>query len=57
MKKTRLFIIIVLILFILVLPYRLAAAMAGPDHVFIGFLLNPIDGATYLAKMRIGWSG
>jgi len=31
--------------------------MAGPDHVFIGFLLNPIDGATYLAKMRIGWSG
>jgi hypothetical protein len=39
------------------LPYAWAAAVAGPDRVFAGFLLNPLDGATYLAKIRQGWQG
>lgn len=39
------------------LPYLLAALLAGKDWVFSGFLLNPMDGATYLAKMRQGYDG
>jgi hypothetical protein len=39
------------------LPYLWANAAAGSGHVFAGFLLNPLDGATYLAKMRQGWEG
>lgn len=41
----------------LTLPYLLAAGLSGKDHVFIGFLVNPIDSITYLAKMYQGWEG
>ena len=37
------------------MPYALA--YAATDLVFIGALINPVDGATYLAKMRQGWDG
>ena len=30
---------------------------AGTDSIFGGFLLNPIDGNSYLAKMYQGWQG
>lgn len=33
----------------------LAWKMGGVDHVFGGFLFNPIDSYSYLAKMRLGW--
>lgn len=39
------------------LPYLLAASLAGPGSEFSGFLLNPLDGFSYLAKMRQGMSG
>ena len=39
------------------LPYLWAAVAAGSRHVFAGFLLNPLDGLTYMAKMRQGWQG
>ena len=39
------------------LPYLLAWRAAGSEYVFDGFLLNPIDGNTYLAKMLQGWQG
>ena len=39
------------------LPYLMAARAGGADFVFGGFLLNPLDGNTYLAKMRLGWQG
>jgi len=39
------------------LPYVFAFVTAGKEYVFGGFLLNPIDGNTYLAKMYQGWSG
>ena len=39
------------------LPYILAARTAPADTVFTGFLINPIDGFTYLAKMRQGAAG
>jgi hypothetical protein len=38
-------------------PY-LVAYLATPDGLFyLGFLSNPEDGHTYLAKMRQGWQG
>jgi hypothetical protein len=39
------------------LPYLNAHFAAGDKLVFGGFLLNPIDGSTYLAKMYQGWAG
>jgi len=45
------------VLALTVLPYCIAALAAGPDFVFGGFLLNPLDGNSYLAKMRQGWEG
>ena len=49
---------VVLVLLLLIsLPYLSALLAAGPDAVFGGFLLNPADGNSYLAKMMQGWSG
>lgn len=49
-----------LLIFILVtqsIPFG-AALMRGADGlVFGGFVLNPIDGNSYLAKMQLGWMG
>lgn len=39
------------------LPYLVAWQNSGVDHHFGGFLLNPIDGNSYLAKMYQGWQG
>jgi len=40
------------------LPFAICAlAASAADVVFSGFLLNPVDGFTYLAKMRMGWEG
>jgi len=58
-RNERLVIGCVVLVFILMitLPY-LYAAQAGDDaYVFGGFLLNPIDGNSYLAKMYEGWKG
>ena len=38
-------------------PYILAGRAHRPDYFFGGFLLNPIDGNSYLAKMYQGWRG
>lgn len=39
------------------IPYLYAYFSAGQEVMFGGFLLNPIDGYSYLAKMQQGWSG
>lgn len=39
------------------LPYLFAAQAGGEALVFGGFLFNPIDGNSYLAKMQQGYSG
>lgn len=49
--------ILVVVFLAITLPYVLAVLTAGREHVFTGFLLNPADGASYLAKMYQGWSG
>lgn len=38
-------------------PYLIAQSSVEPDAVFSGFLINPIDGFSYLAKMRQGSTG
>lgn len=49
--------IALLVLLLVSLPYGIAALAGGEEHVFGGFLLNPQDGNSYLAKMYQGWRG
>jgi hypothetical protein len=51
------FLILLIFLLFITLPYIQAGQASGPAYVFGGFFLNPIDGNTYLAKMRQGWDG
>ncbi len=39
------------------LPYLVGALAAGPDRIFTGLQVSPLDGLTYLAKMRLGYNG
>jgi len=54
-KKTILLLIIWLI--VLNLPYIFGYLNQPDDLVFGGFLINPIDGNSYLAKIQQGYSG
>ena len=45
------------VLMLISVPYGIATLAGQPEHVFGGFLLNPQDGNTYLAKMYQGWRG
>lgn len=45
------------VLALLAAPYLLAAGAQPEGSVFSGFLLNPVDGFSYLAKMRQGAEG
>ncbi len=47
----------VAILALMIFPYLIAQTITDPGTIFGGFLLNPIDGNTYLAKMQQGWQG
>lgn len=55
-KRVYTFISIV-VLILITIPYLYAVTQAGDGHHFGGFLLNPIDGYSYLSKMHQGWSG
>jgi len=46
-----------LFIVIVSVPYIMAYQSAGEAYRFGGFLLNPIDGNSYLAKMYQGWQG
>lgn len=46
-----------LVLLLNLFPFILAAQAGGRDFLFNGFLLNPVDGVTYLAKMYMGYRG
>lgn len=58
-RRERWILIGILMLFLLlqVMPLVAAYASVGSDHVFGGFLLNPYDSNSYLAKMRQGFDG
>lgn len=50
-------ILLILVLVLETTPFLLAAGYWRNDWVFGGFLANPVDGATYVAKMQEGWAG
>jgi hypothetical protein len=50
-------VIILLFLLSISLPYLAAQSQSNEERIFGGFLLNPIDGNSYLAKMRQGYEG
>jgi hypothetical protein len=58
-RKEHLAVAVVIILALVSLsgPYLYAWENSGEDTVFGGFLFNPIDGNSYLAKMYQGWRG
>ena len=57
-KDVFLFLLLGVVFIMLIsVPYVWAFNNAGSDHDFGGFLLNPIDGNSYLAKMYQGWLG
>jgi hypothetical protein len=47
-------ILLITFLLILTLPYVISYLMTGNGYHFNGFLVNPTDGHSYLAKMQIG---
>jgi hypothetical protein len=49
--------ILLLFLLVITIPYIYAQSTSDESRVFGGFLLNPIDGNSYLAKMRQGFDG
>ena len=49
--------IILIVVALTTLPYVMAFQAGGRDYVFGGFLLNPLDGHSYLSKMYLGWQG
>jgi hypothetical protein len=57
MKRTNIIVALLVVFLSITLPFGLAALIGGREHVFIGLLLNPVDGASYLAKMYQGWEG
>lgn len=56
MRRNHIFLLL-LILVLQAAPYLTAQLQWGSAWVFSGFLLNPIDGNTYLSKMQEGWAG
>lgn len=49
--------IVLLLAILITLPYICAYLAAGEHSQFTGFLFNPQDGNSYLAKMYQGWRG
>lgn len=55
MKKIQVAVLFAVFIAVISLPYVIAASAAGDEYVFLGFLANPIDGGSYLAKMQQGF--
>ncbi len=57
MRERRILITFLLAIILITLPYIAAFAGQGEDNIFTGFLVNPFDGNSYLAKMMEGFQG
>ena len=57
MRERRILIIFLISIIMITLPYIAAFAGQGEDQIFTGFLVNPFDGNSYLAKMMEGFQG
>lgn len=53
----KLFIFLAVYTAAIIVPYWVGSISGGESHVFGGFLLNPLDGNSYLAKMQQGFEG
>ncbi|MBT3391464.1 MAG: hypothetical protein HN413_13775 [Chloroflexi bacterium] len=49
--------IVLIVIAAISLPYLYAWRAGGAAYQFAGFLINPLDGITYIAKMYQGWEG
>ena len=49
--------ICIIVLLLVTLPFVIATCSGGDNYIFNGFLLNPLDGNSYIAKMYQGWEG
>jgi hypothetical protein len=49
--------ITLIVLFFISVPFLYAFTTGDDQAYFGGFLINPLDGNSYLAKMRQGWDG
>jgi len=58
-NKLNWFLLSIILIMVVVtsLPYIYASGFSNTELNFGGFLFNPIDGNSYLAKMRQGWEG
>lgn len=45
------------LLLLALLPYGWTWAKTPPGYQYVGIVYNPLDAASYLAKMRLGWVG
>ena len=57
MKRKPLWLALIIFSILVTIPYLVAFFNAGDNYVFGGYLLNPQDGNSYLAKMEEGWRG
>lgn len=55
--RKRYFYLLLLFILIILLPTLLSYILVDKDYHFTGFLVNPIDGHSYLAKMQQGNEG
>jgi hypothetical protein len=58
-RRDRIFIVAIScsVLVLVTLPYVIAIQNGDRAYIFNGFLVNPLDGNSYLAKMYQGWAG
>ncbi|MDF1499840.1 MAG: hypothetical protein P1P76_05155 [Anaerolineales bacterium] len=56
-RRNQIVLAIILATLGIVVPYLIAWRISPAGTVFGGFLLNPVDGFSYLAKMRQGYQG
>jgi hypothetical protein len=57
MRRNLSWTLLIIFICLITIPYLFAQFSGGEQSVFGGFLLNPQDGNSYLAKMMEGWNG
>ena len=57
MRKQVFILVLMIVLPAIILPYWIAFSANATPELFGGFLINPLDGNSYLAKMMLGASG
>ena len=57
LEKRAMLIISCIVILLVTIPYLYAFQASNAEYEFGGFLINPIDGHSYLAKMQQGYRG